>query len=1501
MVSVFFISNNFIFNHFKSPETKFFEDKQKGLRSSSNIPFDGMYYIWEGELAWNYWTGSDNFTKISDEIYHVEFDAGWAGTDSRDINITDRQFYSSSIWSLGGHDWLFIPIEINLGESILIAYLDGDHNFTVTDRINISSGLGREFDCWKLEDSTKSLAYYDIYTGLLINGTFKSSSTNWYSFNVTATNVQFQNNTQTPILMNGTVSPSEGNTSNYYTFSVNYTDADNNAPHPINVIIDSVPYEMVKQNQSDTDYPDGVIYEYNTVLDNSSHSYSFNASDLVFTTRLPIAGDYLGPNVTYINSYGPTLSDALVNPPSGNNYTDFRFQVTYSDADNNPPQYMNVTINGTMFRMEKMDLNDNDYIDGVVYSYQTKLSEGIHSFCFNASDGVNSISTPSNGSFIGPSVYLAFWALWDDIESGQNGWSITGIPTANSTFGWHITERDSKSQTHAWWCGDNTTGEYHNNWDMSLVSRTLNLTTAYSAILSFYHKADLEYLNDFGYVEIEINGTGTWDRITLFNQTISTWTKEIFNLSYYLGEYVNIRFRFKSDITQTYGGWYIDDIIVETQQNSFAPVLDQGQVSPSSGNMSTLYTYMVKYSDPDGNPAEYIHVIIDGVNHSMSKQNPSDIDYVSGVNYVYSTYLDNSTHEYYCTASDGLFSTREPFSTNNSGPIVTATYLVPPSLTGFSHNPANGRLTTNFIFDVIYTDIENTPPTFVNITINGTSHAMTKLNQADTNYMDGVSYQFQTNFVEDGVYIYNFSTSDGWNAVHSPVNGSFTGPYVYLLRLWHSTSYLESITEADKFDNFMFEISNTDYAAVAVRPPQNSTNLDLSVFENYQLSTLVAQSNLTDKNVDFIAIDRHGELGTVYWYALVSSIMGYGSYQIEAEYSIPDLNVAVENFSYSMSLNEVFDMYEFTGHTANYPYNISVYNTAGLDLGLYVVTNTGGRSTAINSSNKGGINEKESVLFYPSSSNEFGVIITNENGVSGNYELKIFVQRPNVQIISPQNKTFTTSALSVNLTSTTPNLHTMWFRVRNSSQWVTDNITWSPGMNLTLVDGSYSIFAWANDTVGLISEVAILNFTIDTIPPTLSIISPLNESYDITNILVNLSSSALDLDSLWYRIYNLTDGSWIDPYNITWTEVTSRILSEGVFRLFAWVNDTNGNEMPVPINVTFTINTPPTLSILSPSNITYSTQNITITLTSPAPDLDKMWYMIHNGTSWVVNKTIWAPGSFIVLDDGYYTLYAWANDSLGQETIIPLNISFSIDTTPPTISILTPLNIIYNTMNIWIDFYSSSADLEAVWYRIFSISQNSWVDLGNISWSAPILRSLDEDTYILYVWANDSFGNSLLIPLNVTFEINLPPQISFVSIINNTIYNTNSIFLNISVDSVDCDKIWYNIFNGTDWITGNMTWIEPINIQLEDGNYILFIWVNDTQGNQIFLAIYFNIETSPSPKGFDKVWVIIIIIAVGAIVSFITFRYKKTKKKKQSKNYSSRARDSFAERVKPVD
>ncbi|MHA1129871.1 MAG: hypothetical protein ACTSQQ_03590, partial [Candidatus Helarchaeota archaeon] len=506
---------------------------------------------------------------------------------------------------------------------------------------------------------------------------------------------------------------------------------------------------------------------------------------------------------------------------------------------------------------------------------------------------------------------------------------------------------------------------------------------------------------------------------------------------------------------------------------------------------------------------------------------------------------------------------------------------------------------------------------------------------------------------------------------------------------------------------------------------------------------------------------------------------------------------------------------------------------------------------------------------------------------------------PTVSIDWPIDTTYLSQSISINLSCSDPDLDRMWFRVWNESGWVTNNVTWYVGANITLDDGNYTLFAWANDTHGYISVPAVVNFTINSNPPPLNIESPLNTTYWEGTVLINLTSSASDLAMIWYRLFNLSSSSWIDTTDITYVSPVNRMLPDGLYRIFAWANDTAGNTQEV--NKSFTINAPPTVSVDLPLNTTYtSQQKISINLTCTALDLDQMWYQIHNGTQWVTTKIIWEEGANITLPDGTYVLYAWANDTLGQTQPVPSNVSFAIDSTPPTVSILAPLNDTYHSSSILINISSSAGDIHRIWYRLYDRAAEMWVDIIDVLWTSPTQRVLADGSYGLFVWANDTYGNTLSVPENVNFTVDAPPYIAYLSIVNETTY-VSAILLNISVEVSDLDTIWYAVFDGASWGITNTTWTAPVSLVLPDGDYALYIWVNDTQGNVDVTVISFGVRL-PSDGGSNWwIWVVIIVVGVVSAVA-IVYRMKKSKAKKgKTKVGAPDAAKTFAERVKPLD
>jgi hypothetical protein len=96
----------------------------------------------------------------------------------------------------------------------------------------------------------------------------------------------------------------------------------------------------------------------------------------------------------------------------------------------------------------------------------------------------------------------------------------------------------------------------------------------------------------------------------------------------------------------------------------------------------------------------------------------------------------------------------------------------------------------------------------------------------------------------------------------------------------------------------------------------------------------------------------------------------------------------------------------------------------------------------------------------------------------------------------------------------------------------------------------------------------------DTPPPSpkFIILSPSEIIYysTTTQITINITTEDIDLPTIWYRLYNETASTWVDPANVTWSVPTVKTLGQGgEYTLYAWANDSAG--LTWTANVSFTM------------------------------------------------------------------------------------------------------------------------------------------------------------------------------------------------------------------------------------------------------------------------------------------------------------------------------------------
>jgi N-acetylneuraminic acid mutarotase len=170
---------------------------------------------------------------------------------------------------------------------------------------------------------------------------------------------------------------------------------------------------------------------------------------------------------------------------------------------------------------------------------------------------------------------------------------------------------------------------------------------------------------------------------------------------------------------------------------------------------------------------------------------------------------------------------------------------------------------------------------------------------------------------------------------------------------------------------------------------------------------------------------------------------------------------------------------------------------------------------------------------------------------------------PTVQILSPENKTYTQALLH--------------FTVNRATNWIAysiddaANVTINADVELNgLTDGGHRVTVYANDTQGNIGVSNTVDFTIDTTPPQINILFPENTKYSTSDVQLIFTVNE-NISSLSY----LLDQQEIEKIS---GNVTLAALSNGQHQLTVYAADTLGNKSEQTVN--FEVATFPLISVV---------------------------------------------------------------------------------------------------------------------------------------------------------------------------------------------------------------------------------------------------------------------------------------------------------------------------------
>ncbi len=280
----------------------------------------------------------------------------------------------------------------------------------------------------------------------------------------------------------------------------------------------------------------------------------FVAFVLASDSVINMAGWYIDDVELYNDSQAPSVPSNLMATPTPVGSIalhwdpvtagDFSHYTVYRSGDNTTFDPIGTT--------GRADFVDSNVSVGTTYYYAVSASD-----TFGNESHLSDVASAT-----APDVTVLFH---DDMEGGEGAWTHSGAGDSwelgTPTYG----PAGAASGTNLW--ATNLDGDYVDSTNASLVTPPIDLSGMSTAALQFNHWYSIERNFDFGRVEITTDAGSSWTQLSQYTAPGSGgqpvgWESPLIDLTAYVGQTVQLRFRFTSDTSVVYPGWYIDDVTV---------------------------------------------------------------------------------------------------------------------------------------------------------------------------------------------------------------------------------------------------------------------------------------------------------------------------------------------------------------------------------------------------------------------------------------------------------------------------------------------------------------------------------------------------------------------------------------------------------------------------------------------------------------------------------------------------------------------------------------------------------------------------------------------------------------------------------------------------------------------------------------------------------------------------------------------------------------------------
>ena len=440
-----------------------------------------------------------------------------------------------------------------------------------------------------------------------------------------------------------------------------------------------------------------------------------------------------------------------------------------------------------------------------------------------------------------------------------------------------------------------------------------------------------------------------------------------------------------------------------------------------------------------------------------------------------------------------------------------------------------------------------------------------------------------------------------------------------------------------------------------------------------------------------------------------------------------------------------------------------------------------------------------------------GEELVNHNSEIINFTID--TELPELNIISPIEGEYYNS-LDVLLNISTQNnfgISEVWYYFNNS------NNSYSQPENVLFEQGDNNLIVGVKDYAGNKKSKEI-DFVIDTKPPNIEVVSPINNSY--------YSKDLIDVEFMSQDELSEIDKNWFEYNNskFEYNEFESFQFDEGENNITFWSNDSLGNVANKTIS--FIVDTIlPEIHVVSPlNNSYYNSSNLLIEFDSTDKnDIDENWYQVND------DEIVFEDEDNIELENGKHNISFFSNDSAGN--VAEKKINFIVDTKNPHLDIISPLSQNYTkSRDILLNFstHDELSGIDSIWYNFEGKDR---------SYYFPFKERFYDGENELNVWVNDSAGN--VNSSSISFNVTAPVTYDKINTKLPYIYNDSNIYqFNVTIDDYsDSENVKlflknsssenYSVYDMNN--DGDVIWsFSKLNLSPE--NYKYFFWANSSHG-----------------------------------------------------------------------